>query len=194
MFEIPTTIELNGKEFNIRNKGDYRTILDCFAALEDAELDKQERLFASLIIFYEDINSIEDIYKLGDIETAINEMYKFFNCGSDESSGRKVNHKLMDWKQDEQLIASAVNKVAGTEVRSLEYLHWWTFMGYYSAIGKCPLSTILNIRDKIVKGKKLEKEERTFRQENPQYFVWNKNTVEEEEADRLVKELWNSGD
>ena len=67
-------------------------------------------------------------------------------------------------------------------------------MGYYSAIGKCPLSTILNIRDKIVKGKKLEKEERTFRQENPQYFVWNKNTVEEEEADRLVKELWNSGD
>ena len=194
MFEIPTTIELGGKEFNIRNRGDYRTILDCFAALEDAELDKQERLFASLIIFYEDINSIEDIYKLGDIETAINEMYKFFNCGSDESSGRKVNHKLMDWKQDEQLIASAVNKVAGTEVRSIEYLHWWTFMGYYSAIGKCPLSTILNIRDKIVKGKKLEKEERTFRQENPQYFVWNKNTVEEEEADRLVKELWNSGD
>ena len=194
MFEIPTTIELNGKEFNIRNKGDYRTILDCFAALEDAELDKQERLFASLIIFYEDIDSIEDIYKLGDIETAINEMYKFFNCGSDESNGRKVNHKLMDWKQDEQLIASAVNKVAGTEVRSIDYLHWWTFMGYYSAIGKCPLSTILNIRDKIVKGKKLEKEERTFRQENPQYFVWNKNTVEEEEADRLVKELWNSGD
>ena len=131
MFEIPTTIELGGKEFNIRNRGDYRTILDCFAALEDAELDKQERLFASLIIFYEDINSIEDIYKLGDIETAINEMYKFFNCGSDESSGRKVNHKLMDWKQDEQLIASAVNKVAGTEVRSVEYLHWWTFMGYY---------------------------------------------------------------
>ncbi|MBO6261536.1 MAG: hypothetical protein J6N95_02915 [Bacilli bacterium] len=194
MFEIPTTIELNGKEFNIRNKGDYRTILDCFAALEDAELDKQERLFASLIIFYEDIDSIEDIYKLGNIETAISEMYKFFNCGSDESSGRKVNYKLMDWKQDEQLIASAVNKVAGTEVRSIDYLHWWTFMGYYSAIGKCPLSTILNIRDKIVKGKKLEKEERTFRQENPQYFVWNKNTVEEEEADRLVKELWNSGD
>lgn len=194
MFEIPTTIELNGKEFNIRNKGDYRTILDCFAALEDAELDKQERLFASLIIFYEDIDSIEDIYKLGNIETAISEMYKFFNCGSNENNGRRVNHKLMDWKQDEQLIASAVNKVAGTEVRSIEYLHWWTFMGYYSAIGKCPLSTILNIRDKIVKGTKLEKEERTFRQENPQYFVWNKNTVEEEEADRLVKELWNSGD
>lgn len=194
MYEIPTTIELDGIEFNIRNKGDYRTILDCFAALEDAELDKQERLFASLIIFYEDLESIEDINKLGNIELAIKEMYRFFNCGSDESNGRKVNYKLMDWKQDEQLIASAVNKVAGTEIRSAEYIHWWTFVGYYSAIGECPLATILSIRDKIVKGKQLEKNERAFRQDNPQYFIWNKNTVEEEEADRLVRELWNSGD
>ena len=54
MYEIPTTIELDGKEFNIRNNGDYRTILDCFNALQDAELNKQERLFASLIIFYQD--------------------------------------------------------------------------------------------------------------------------------------------
>lgn len=194
MYEIPTTIELDGIEFNIRNRGDYRTILDCFAALEDAELDKQERLFASLIIFYEDLESIEDINKLGNIELAVKEMYKFFNCGSDGSNGRKVPYKLMDWKQDEQLIASAVNKVAGTEIRSAKYIHWWTFVGYYSAIGECPLASILSIRDKIVKGKQLEKNERAFRQDNPQYFIWNKNTVEEEEADRLVRELWNSGD
>lgn len=193
MYEIPTTIELNGVEFNIRNKGDYRTILDCFVALEDAELNKQERLFASLIIFYEDLESINDVNKLGNLELAVKEMFNFFNCGVN-NTGRKVPYKLMDWKQDEQLIASAVNKVAGTEIRSLEYLHWWTFIGYYSAIGRCPLSTILEIRDKIIKGKKLEKDERQFRQDNPQYFIWNKNTVEEEEADRLVKELWNSGD
>lgn len=193
MYDIPTTIELQGTEFNIRNNGDYRVILDCFMALEDAELTKQERLFASLIIFYEDMNSVEDLYKLPNLEEAIKEMYKFFNCGSTKS-GRYVNYKLMDWDQDSQLVAAAVNKVAGTEVRSLPYLHWWTFMGYYTTIGKCPLATIITIRDKIVHGKKLEKEERTFKNDNPQYFVWNKNTVEEEEADRLVKELWNSGD
>ena len=119
-------------------------------------------------------------------------MYKFFNCGS-SNYGRQVHYKLMDWEQDEQLVSSAVNKVAGTEIRSVPYLHWWTFMGYYSSIGNSPLSTIISIRDKIVKGKKLEKYERDFKNENPQYFTWNKNTVEEEEADRLVKELWNSG-
>lgn len=194
MYEIPTTIELSGKEFNIRNKGDYRTILDCFLALEDAELDKRERLFSSLIIFYEDVNSIEELVKLGNLEQAVKEMFKFFNCGSDDTNGRKVPYKLMDWNKDSQLIASAVNKVAGIEIRSADYIHWWTFMGYYTAIGRSPLSTILEIRDKIVKHKKLEKYEREFRQENPQYFIWNKNTVEEEEADRLVRELWNSGE
>lgn len=194
MYNIPTTIELDGVEFNIRNRGDYRTILDCFAALEDAELDKQERLFASLIIFYEDIDSVEDIYKLGNMELAVKEMFKFFNCGSDDNTGRRVPYKLVDWERDAQLIASAINKVAGIEVRSAEYIHWWTFMGYYTAIGESPISMIIGIRDKIVRGKKLEKQEREFRTDNPQYFIWNKNTVEEEEADRLVKELWNSGD
>lgn len=194
MYEIPTTIELDGVEFNIRNKGDYRTILDCFAALEDAELNRQERLFSSLIIFYEDCNEIEDLSKFPNLEDAVKEMYTFFNCGDTRGPGRHTNYRLMDWKQDAQLISSAINRVANTEIRNVDYCHWWTFMGYYSAIGQCPLSTIISIRDKIVKGARLEKEERLFRNENPQYFIWNKNTVEEEEADRLVKELWNSGE
>lgn len=66
-------------------------------------------------------------------------------------------------------------------------------MGYYNAIGESPISTIVGIRDKIMRGKKLEKHEREFRQNNPHYFVWKHNTVEDEEADRLVRELWNSG-
>ena len=67
-------------------------------------------------------------------------------------------------------------------------------MGYYTAIGECPLSTVIHIRDKIVTGKKLEKYERNFRNSNPQYFTWNSKTIEEKEADRLVRELWNAGD
>ena len=51
MFELPTSIEIEGKSYNIRNKGDYRTIIDCFLALDDLELSKVERVYASLIIF-----------------------------------------------------------------------------------------------------------------------------------------------
>lgn len=192
MYSIPKSIRINGMEHKIRNDGDFRVVLDCFQALEDEELDARERLLACLIIFYEDVNSIEDISKLEDITQAVSEMYNFFNCGS-QPMGSQSNRKLIDWEGDSQLICSAVNAVASTEIRSLPYLHWWTFMGYYSAIGECPLSTIIRIRDKIIKGQKLEKHERQFRLENPRYFVWNSKTVEEKEADKLIKELWNRG-
>lgn len=191
MYSIPTSVQVGGKEYHIRNNGDYRTILDCFCALEDAELSKQERLCASLIIFYEDINSVDDINKFDDLQDAVMAMYDFFKCGSD-NTGAQTNHKLIDWEQDSQLICSAINKVANKEIRSEPYIHWWTFMGYYTAIGESPLSTIIGIRDKIIKGKKLEKYESQFKRENPQYFVWNARTIEEKEADNLIKDLWNS--
>ena len=194
MYEIPTKIIIEGTEFQIRNGGDYRMVLDCFNALQDAELSKQERLFASLIIFYQDINSLEDISKFPDLSEAVSKMYEFFNCGQMQSVGKNVNYKLIDWEQDSQLICSAVNAVANKEVRAEKYIHWWTFMGYYSAIGESLLSTIIRIRDKLIKGEKLEKYERKFQMNNPEYFVWNAKGVEDNEADELVKQLWNSGE
>lgn len=193
MYEIPTKIFIEGEEFPIRNNGDYRMVLDCFKALQDAELNPKERVFCSLLIFYENINSIADINKFPDLETAIREMYNFFNCGKDQSVGKRMKHRLIDWDKDSQMICSAINKVANKEVRAEPYIHWWTFMGYYSAVGESLLSTVLSIRDKLSRGKKLEKYERDFKRENLEYFVWNARTTDDEEADRLFNELWNNG-
>jgi hypothetical protein len=64
-------------------------------------------------------------------------------------------------------------------------------MGYFSAIGESPLSTVVGIRSKIAKGKKLEKYEQEFRHDNPQYFVWDSRTLQQREEDALLNELWN---
>ena len=192
MFDLPIAITIGDKQFPIRNKGDYRMVLDCFATLNDMELDEKARTIACLIIFYDGMNSADDLYVLGDIETAIKGMFSFFELNS-QSIGAKAKHKLVDWEKDEQLIVSAINNTAKMEVRAVPYMHWWTFMGYYSSIGECPLSTIIGIRDKIARGKKLEKYEKEYRKNNPQYFNWDYRTEEEKEADRLVAELWNKG-
>ena len=63
MYEIPTTIVIDGKEFPIRCRGDYRMVLDCFVCLNDTELTEQERLYSALIIFYEDFNDLADFKK-----------------------------------------------------------------------------------------------------------------------------------
>ena len=193
MFEIPTQVQIGNKQLNIRNKGDFRMVLDCFSALNDMELDRQERIICALIIFYEDFNSVEDVLQFSDLKTAVKEMYKFFNCGNDDGVGCKHPHNLIDWEGDAQLVASAINKVANTEIRALEYVHWWTFMGYYLAIGESPLATIVGIRSKVASGKKLEKYEQEFKHDNPQYFLWDSRTIEEKEAEKAVMAIWNNG-
>ena len=192
MFELPTYIEVDDKQFNIRNKGDYRVILDCFVALNDIELDEQLRVLTCMIIFYQDLNSIDDIAELDKdtILELVDKMYFFLNC-NEKSIGATKPYRLIDWEKDTQLIASSINKVANLEVRSLEYLHWWTFMGYYLNIGEGVLSNVVSIRDKIVRGKKLESYEKEFMHDNPHYFDWEWKTQEQIEEEKLMRELWN---
>lgn len=194
MYEIPTSIQLEKQSYPIRNQGDYRMVLDCFKALNDQELSLEERIYASLIIFYEDMEDIEDLERFEDLEEAVRQMYIFFNCGVDLSEDERRNPRLIDWEKDEQIICSAVNNVAGSEVRALPYLHWWTFMGYYLAIGESPLATIVSIRSKIANHEKLEKYERKFQHDNPQYFKMDFRTEEDKRYDEMVKQIWNKGD
>lgn len=192
MYSLPTSLLVDGIEYPIREQGDFRMVLDCFTALEDEELTKEERIIAGLIIFLEDINSVEDVYNLPDLEKVYKEMIRFFNCGQDDITGSNTHHRVLDWDKDSALICSAVNKVAGIEIRALAYLHWWTFMGYYMAVGKSSLSTVVGIRYKIATRKKLEKYESDFKKDNPQYFAWDMRSLEERELDKQFRELWDN--
>lgn len=194
MYSLQTTILVNQASFGITDKGDFRMVLDCFKALNDDELSDEEKMYVCLIIFYEDINSLEDIAKYADCINELEfEMLKFFNGGEEEAHGTKSKHRLLDWDKDSNLICSAVNNVAKTEIRALEYLHWWTFLGYYVAIGECPLSTIISIRQKIAEGTKLEDYEKKFRTNNPEYFDIDMRNKEQKEADDYIKGMWGDG-
>lgn len=192
MYELPTTVSINEEIYTIRNKGDYRMVLDCFQVLNDTELSETERVIACIIIFYEDFDDVDKVVSIGEekIRSLIDGAFLFFNCGNDNSAA-EVNYKTIDWKSDAQLISSAVNKVAGKEIRAEQYLHWWTFMGYFNAIGESALATVVGIRTKIAKGEKLEKYENKFKSENPQYFVWDMRTLKQKEEDKLLNEIWN---
>lgn len=191
MYELPTTVPISGTVYNIRNKADYRVVLDVIATSEDSDLTQEEQILISLIIFYEACDSIDSVFEIFDtpelLEEALQAMMDFIGCYNSDI-GYKTQHKVIDWIQDEQLIVSAINNVARTEIRALDYLHWWTFISYYMAIGDCTLATIVGIRDKIACGKKLDDFEREFKRDNPQYFRWKS---EQSQSDMLLKEIWN---
>ena len=192
MYELPKTILIDDKTYPIRNNADYRLILDIMTALQDNELDKQEQLITALAVFYEDVQSIDGVFNVFDNDTiliASEKMMEFIN-GGDESSGYDNHVKTIDWAQDEKLIVSAVNAVAHTEIRALEYMHWWTFLAHYMAIGECALQTVVGIRNKIAKGKKLEKWEQEFKRNNPHYFIWKTDAEPESDFAKEIAAMW----
>ena len=191
MYDLPTSIFIEDNEYKIRDAGDFRVVLDCFSALGDIEMGEDFRVLACLIIFYEDFDE-DTVFDLDEdtMTGLVTEMYKFFTCGQDEST--TPSPKLIDWEQDSQMIMSAINNVAGKEVRAEKYIHWWTFVGYYMAIGESVLATVVSIRNKILKGEKLEKWEQKFRTENSHYFNWNSKSIEDQELDAWMYKMWNS--
>ena len=96
--------------------------------------------------------------------------------------------KILDWEQDYNYIISAVNDKAKTveDVRELPFLHWWTFLGYFSERSpKCQISTIMSLRDKIAKGEKLDKWEQQLLKSNEQDIKFASTRDED-----LEKTLW----
>ena len=61
------------------------------------------------------------------------------------------------------------------------------------SVGQSVLSTVVSIRDKVYRGKKLDKWEKDFKKENPQFFVRKQTTIEREFEEGL-RNLWNGGD
>jgi hypothetical protein len=162
MWDLPTFVEIDEKKYPITNKCDYRMVLDVIELLNDKEFEMKDRIFGSLMIFYEDITGCTDL------QTAVNEMMRIINNGEiDEEEEKTPKPALMNWKHDFKLLAPPISRVLGYSVRDENnYTHWYDFIGAYMEIGECNFSNIVSIRSKRKKGKKLESWEQEFYLEN----------------------------
>lgn len=163
---LPEYLTVGETDYNIRS--DYRNVLQIFEAFQDPELSKEEKWIVATYLLFEDFSCADDVLEAlengFDIAEAQKKIKWFISSGLPD--GEKLEKPVYDWRKDEQMIFSAVNKVAGRETRELEYLHWWTFLGYFNEVGEGTFSFIVGIRDKLNKGKKLEKNEKEFLAKN----------------------------
>lgn len=176
---LPKKLNINGIDRAIRC--DYRVALLIFEAFNDPELSDEEKALTMLECLYEDYDSIPP----EDIQEAAEKAIWYLDGGGipDDNSKHQQAKKIMDWEQDEKLIFSAVNKVAGFETRAVEYMHWWTFLGYFNEIGEGLFTTVINIRQKRNNRKKLEKYEEKFYRENRSLIDLKKRYTAEEQAE-----------
>ncbi len=177
---LPKTATIGGAEYELHT--DYRDILEIMGYLDDPNTPEYLRWQIAVALFFEGEMPTKDM------QAAMEYLASFISCGEKDS---KTGPKLLDWEQDARAIIADVNKVAGREIRSLPYLHWWTFLAYFQAIGEGQLSAIVSIRDKLRRGKKLEKWEQDFYRENKSRVDFKKKYSAEDlaEQERLKKLL-----
>lgn len=157
-YQLPTSLEVGGELYKIRT--DFRAVLDVLIAMYDPELDEVGHAMVILQIIYPDWGRIPVEYT----QEAVNKACEFIDCGQKDDGRPKP--KLIDWEQDVAIIIPAVNKAAHFDVREREHLHWWTFFGFFMEIGESTLSSVVHIRRKMKDGKKLEKWEREYYEQN----------------------------
>ena len=180
LYQLPVTATLEGSVYGLHT--DYRDILEIFSYLNDPNLPEFIRWEVALALFYD--HPVEERHKA----EAARYLGWFLTAGQPES---KPGPRLLDWEADASAIIADINRVASQEIRSLPYLHWWTFLSWFHAIGEGQLSTLVTIRDKLARGKKLEGWEKDFYRENKKRVDLPKKYSARElaEQERLMKLL-----
>lgn len=168
---LPVTATIGGREYPIN--ADFRDVLEIISFLNDEIRPLYIRWQIAIGLFYD--GEIPE----ADQQQAMEYLADFISYGESES---RPGPKVMDWNQDAQIIIGEVNKVAGREIRSEKFLHWWTFLSYFYGIGEGQLSTIISIRSKKRRGKKLEKWEEEFYKENRKKIDFQKPKTAEDAA------------
>lgn len=191
---LPQHLTIGAEQYNLRS--DYRDVLQVFEAFQDPELSQEEKWIVAIYLLLEPFSCADDVFEAVengfDTEAAAEQIIWFISAGKE--SGEKKELPVYDWEQDEQMIFSAINKVASREVRGIEYMHWWTLAGFFDEISeKSPLAFVMGIRHKKNRGKKLEKYEQEYLNNNKAAVELKRHKSKEElEVEAHYKEVWGN--
>ncbi len=181
-YKLPTTLNIQGTDYPIRS--DFRDILNILIPMSDPDMEAWEKQEVMFRILYPDWQLIP----ASAFSVACEKAMQFIDYATPDS---RPKPRTMDWKQDAAIIIPAVNKVAGKEVRAADYMHWWTFLGYFMEIEDGMFSQVISIRQKKARGKKLEKWEKEFERNNAELVKLKKagSMEQRREKDAILKWL-----
>lgn len=154
---LPTSVTIGKIEYKIRS--DYRDILEIISVLNDPDYDERLKTIMVLTAFYAE----PELIPAHKLQEAMNVMFAFI---SQNDNTQNTPAGTVEWEQDFKYIIAPINRILGCEARSLDYMHWWTFLSAYLEIGDCFFAQIVNIRNKRARNKKLDKAEQEFYKRN----------------------------
>ena len=189
-WEFPTSLNIGGTDYEIRT--DYRAVLDLLTALNDNDLtddDKQIEAYMKSRVILEIMFPQCDDIPAEHIQEALDKVSEFIDMGITSDTKKP---KGMDWEQDSKILISPINKILGYEVRNTNVnTHWWTFLSAYMEIGESLFATVIHIREKLIKGKKLDKWEQEFYKDNKSLIDFKEKKAQRSEEEKsAINELF----
>ena len=176
LFRLPKTITVGDVKYTLRT--DFEAVRDVLIACNDPELDDEAKSIVMLEILLPEWTNIPPEH----LQDALQKLVDFIDCGQKDDG--KPHPRVIDWEQDAGIIISAVNNVAHVDIRTLPQVHWWTFMSYFMEIRESLLLNVIAVRQKKAKGKKLEKWEQEFYNENRAIIDLKEKETEEIRAEK----------
>ena len=172
---LPETAEFGGESYGLRT--DFRTVLKILQYLDSEEYPTGFRWQVALRVFYD--RPVPPQWQ----QAAVEFLCRFL-CGGSEPE--KAGPKRRDWTLDAPAIIAGVNQAAGMEVRSLEKLHWWTFLSFFHSMGPGQLSLLVGIREKLRRGEALSPAEQEFYRCNRSWVRMEKPDPEREKVEKWL--------
>ena len=168
---LPLTIPVGGRDLPIETN--FRTGMLFELMMMSGEVPEEEKIEYAVNLYFPN----EFPRSAAEQREAIDGMLWFYMCGDQErrepaangsgsSDKPSIVKRIYDYEVDAPMIYAAFLSQYGIDLQDVEYLHWWTFVGYYMEIGDCTFSTIISIRRKQQQHKPLEKWEKEFYSEN----------------------------
>lgn len=186
---LPKSLVINDEIYKIDS--DFRTIMLILDMYNDRDMSDMYKHMTMLEIIFTTKDSDGNLSTNipNDTKAAIEEVFLFINMNNkdktsiNESDGNsfKSSKRVIDYRKDQHLLFSAVNAVYNGELRSEDYIHWWTFFGLCQAIdGESMISFIMSIRSKLNNNENLSDSEREFLANNRDLIIIDDISFEEE--------------
>lgn len=178
--ELPTTISVNGKEYEISS--DFRTFVLFEMLLNDNDISDEEKLVEIINLIFVD-DPPEEI-----TDSVFDSIIEFYRCGNPElkrksAKRRKSPKKIYDFEYDDAYIYAAFLSAYSIDLNDTPYLHWWKFRALFESLpSDCEIVKIMGYRSIDISTIKDNSERARIQRLQAVYALPNTLTVEEKAA------------
>lgn len=159
---------------------DFRIGVQICLIQDDLEMTKIEKAVQTAkLLFDEEVPSDAD-----DIEECV----AFFLNGwfHDNETEKKERRRMMDFDVDQWRIYSAFLSQYRIDLDSIEYMHFWKFMGLLSSLQECAYTRVIDIRQRKFRQNMDAEEKKQLKEAKEIYYLPEIRSVEQQQEDEAI--------